>query len=91
MEVVLLSLTLDCQQFLLKGNNATLMLQGTCIPIKSMPHKDNRNTLLYIMDPSRYRNMKSLPFLMSGVPTFISSMGIMLSGNCSCSNSESVG
>ena len=30
-------------------------------------------------------NVKSLPFVMNGMPTFISSMGIMLSGNCSSS------
>ena len=47
MDAVQLSLTLDCQQFLLKANNPIFMLQVTCIPIQCCTHEGNNFFLKY--------------------------------------------
>ena len=92
MDAVQLSLTLDCQQFLLKANNPIFMLQVTCIPVQCCTHEGDKlfwSITFAELDPSVHRNTKCLPFVMNSTPTLFS-MGVLFSGNCSSSNSDSI-
>ena len=92
MDTVQLSLTLDCQQFLLKANNPIFMLQVTCIPVQCCTHEGDKlfwSITFAELDPSVHRNTKCLPFVMNSTPTLFS-MGVLFSGNCSSSNSDSI-